>query len=78
MSDLFPVVCILIGWIAFHECLIIRERKLKDAQTKDLLDRLMARTYGEYSKGQEAVKVVAVEDLKKEIQADYDRDIPIS
>jgi hypothetical protein len=66
------VFAILIGIIIFQEFLQFRVRKAHERDIRDLLNRIMARTLPEYLEAaaklnKEAMKVVSVEELKREI-----------
>jgi signal transduction histidine kinase len=79
MTDFIIIILILVAWVAVQEYLLVRERRLKDAQTKDLLNRLMARNFQEYAKATQEVKVVPLDELKAELQQDIEeRGVPVN
>lgn len=84
MIESWIVVVVLVAIIAFQEFCRFRQALDYELERRQLLDRLMARSFQELVEAQVAgdeakksIKVVTVDDLKKEIMPPSEEGIPI-
>lgn len=81
MTDFIFVLLCLVAVILAQELQLHLTRKAHAAQVKDLLNRLMARDFAEYTvRAPQDYKVVSLDELKAELQSDHEieRGVPIS
>ncbi|MEW6186181.1 MAG: hypothetical protein AB1585_10635 [Thermodesulfobacteriota bacterium] len=78
------VLIVLVAIIGFQEFCRFRQLKNFEQERKALLDRIMARSFKELIEAQAAMeetrkvlKVVTVDDLKKEIAPPHEEGIPV-